>query len=147
MTAKNGPCRTEHKDKAGLNLAWLLGSCFTDSNNSTFGWVIHAAAVDNRKSGSLFYTLAQVIFTDGTLQHRLDMKESRWCCARRVSQALSPCQYFNNITMEQADQQERRLRVMTIIRHYLLMRLNYTRLGRHKLHPLDVSSHPGVVCY
>lgn len=137
MTAKNGPCRTQHGAKAGFNVPWMFG-CFSYIT-IILGYlgISFALLLDNRKSVSLFYRLAEAIVTDGTLEHRQGMKGFRLCArVHRVPQDVTASARSTGTgTM---------LHVLTIAPHYLAVRLNHTWLGWHELYLLIISSHPLV---
>lgn len=108
MTAENGPCRTEHKDKAGLNLAWLLGCFFNRQQSEELECFIPAAAADYRKGVSLFDTVAEATFADENAAAPSG-HEGATPTPSVTSSDLWLGHCFSSITVEQADQRQRSL--------------------------------------
>lgn len=137
MTAKNGPCRTQHGAKAGFNGPWMFGCCSYITIIRYLG-ISFALLLDNRKSVSLFYRRAEAIVMDRTLEHRQGIKGFRLCAH---VQSAAGCPASGRSTGMGS-----MLHVMTIAPHCLAMRLNHTWLGWQKLYLLIISSHPLIHC-
>lgn len=129
MTAKNGPCRTKHKDKAGLNQARQFRCCFTDSNYRN----LCVSFMPLQSITGTVYLCFKLLLrwslqtgrcnTVKTWKKHADAVHAEWRGICRLV-STSTASLWSRLMSRN---------MMTIIRHYLPMRRNSTWLRRHRL--------------